>query len=59
MYNDVAKYYDIKAEKESLAKQTDSWFGRKLFNEHLVEIQGKDYWFTVDPILDLQVGKDS
>jgi len=59
VYSDVARYYDIKAEKESLAKDTDSWLGRKLFNEHLVEVQGEDYWFTVDPILDLQVGKDS
>lgn len=58
VYSDVARYYDIKAENESLVKETDSWLGRKLFNEHLVEIQGKDYWFTVDPILDLQVGKD-
>ncbi|NNE32621.1 MAG: gliding motility protein RemB [Winogradskyella sp.] len=59
MYSDVAKYYDIRAEKESLAKETDSWIGRKLLNEHLVEVQGKDYWFTVDPILDLQVGNDT
>ena len=59
VYSDVARYYDIKAQNESLAKETDSWFGRKLFNEHLVEVQGKDYWFTVDPILDLQVGKDT
>jgi hypothetical protein len=59
VYSDVARYYDIKAEKESLALDKTSWFGRKLFNEHLVEVQGKDYWFTVDPILDLQVGKDT
>ena len=59
VYSDVARYYDIKAENEKLAKETDSWFGRKLFNEHLVEVQGKDYWFTIDPILDLQVGKDT
>jgi hypothetical protein len=59
VYSDVARYYDIKAERESLAKDTDSWLGRKLYNEHLVEVQGKDYWFTVDPILDLQVGKDT
>ncbi|NRB59927.1 MAG: gliding motility protein RemB [Winogradskyella sp.] len=59
IYSDVAKYYDIKTEKETLVKQTDSWIGRKLYNEHLVEVQGKDYWFTVDPILDLQVGSDS
>jgi hypothetical protein len=59
IYADVAKYYDIKEEKEGLVKATDSWLGRKLYNEHLVQVQGKDYWFTVDPILDLQVGKDT
>jgi hypothetical protein len=58
LYSDVNRYYDIEAEKESLAKETDSWLGRKLYNEHLVEVQGKDYWFTADPILDLQVGRD-
>ncbi|MDY2586245.1 gliding motility protein RemB [Winogradskyella aquimaris] len=59
VFTDVAKYYDIKAEKESLAKETDSWVGRKLYNEHLVQVQGKDYWFTVDPILDLQLGGET
>ncbi|WP_179353094.1 gliding motility protein RemB [Winogradskyella vidalii] len=59
LYSDVERYYDIKAEKESLAKDTDTWLGRKLFNEHMVEIQGKDYWFTVNPIIDLQIGKDT
>jgi hypothetical protein len=59
VYSDVARYYDINAEKESLAKDKESWLGRKLYNEHLVEVQGEDYWFTVDPILDLQVGKDT
>ncbi|EPR72794.1 hypothetical protein ADIWIN_2117 [Winogradskyella psychrotolerans RS-3] len=59
VYSDVARYYDIKAEKESLSKETDTWIGRKVFNEHLVEIQSENYWFTIDPILDLQVGKDT
>ncbi|BAO75121.1 hypothetical protein [Winogradskyella sp. PG-2] len=59
VYSDVARYYDIKAEKKSLAKDVDSWFDRKLYNEHLVEVQSNDYWFTVDPILDLQIGKDT
>ena len=59
LYTDVSNYYDIKAEKENLAAETTSWLGRKLWNEHLVQIQSDDYWFTVDPILDLQVGKDS
>jgi hypothetical protein len=59
VYADVARYYDIKEKNESLVLEKTSWFGRKLFNEHLVEVQGEDYWFTVDPILDLQVGKDA
>ncbi|TGV00897.1 gliding motility protein RemB [Flavivirga rizhaonensis] len=59
MYDEVSKYYDFKAEKEKLKKETDTWAGRKLWNEHLVQLQGKDYWFTVDPIFDLQVGKDT
>lgn len=59
VYSDVARYYNVKAAKENLAKSTDSWFGRKLYNEHLVQVQGKDYWFTADPILDLQLGTDT
>lgn len=58
-YAEVSHYYDFKAEKETLKKEKRSWGGRKLWNEHLVELQGKDYWFTVDPIFDLQVGKDA
>lgn len=59
VYNDVANYYDFKAEKQNIELQAEGWWKRKLFNEHLVRIQGKDYWFTVDPIFDLQVGKDA
>ena len=59
VYEEVAKYYDFSAEKERLQKDTETWVGRKLWNEHLVQLQGKDYWFTLDPILDLQVGKDT
>ncbi|GAA4234836.1 hypothetical protein GCM10022291_15230 [Postechiella marina] len=59
LYDEVSKYYDFKAEKEKLKKDADSWVERKLWNEHLVQLQAKDYWFTVDPILDLQVGKDT
>lgn len=59
IYNDVAKYYDFKAEKEELAKDVQSWSGRKLWNEHLVQVQSEKYWFTIDPVLDLQVGDDS
>ena len=59
VYEEVSKYYDFNAEKEKLKRETDTWAGRKLWNEHLVELQSKDYWFTIDPIFDLQVGKDT
>ncbi|WNH14335.1 gliding motility protein RemB [Thalassobellus suaedae] len=59
VYEAVSKYYDFKAEKQKLLKETDNWGGRKLWNEHLVQLQGKDYWFTIDPIFDLEVGKDT
>ena len=59
IYSDVKKYYDFKAEKNALKKEGDSWWKRKLYNEHLLQLQGKNYWFTLDPIFDLQVGKDS
>ena len=58
-YDEVSAYYDFEAEKEALVKGSEGWWSRKLWNEHLVEVQGKDYWFTVDPIFDLQVGKDT
>jgi hypothetical protein len=34
------------------------WWARKLWNENTVE-WGEGYWFTLNPILDLQVGKAS
>tara|TARA_R110002049_G_scaffold293731_2_gene478991 strand:- start:35939 stop:38032 length:2094 start_codon:yes stop_codon:yes gene_type:complete len=59
VYEEVSKYYDFKAEKEKLLKETDTWAGRKLWNEHLVQLEGKEYWFTIDPIFDLQTGSDA
>lgn len=59
LYEDVSNYYDFKAEDKKLKKETSTWAGKKLWNEHLVQLQGKDYWFTIDPIFDLQMGKDS
>jgi hypothetical protein len=56
-YADVAKYYNLKEQNQLLAKNKQGWWGRKLWNENLVEIQGEDYWFTLNPIVDLQFGK--
>lgn len=58
-YAEVSKYYDLKTVNDKLKKNTSGWWARKLWNESTVEIQGEGYWFTLNPILDLQVGKAS
>ncbi|KRB56208.1 energy transducer TonB [Flavobacterium sp. Root186] len=58
-YTEVSKYYNLKAVNESLQKKVSGWWGRKLWNENLVQIQGEDYWLALNPILDLQMGKAS
>ncbi len=59
IYNEVNRYYNFQAENEKLLKNKSSWFGRKWWNEHMVAVKGKDYWFTLDPGVDLQVGRDT
>lgn len=58
-YADVAQYYDFETVTLAIKKNKSSWGGRKLWNENLVEIRGENYWFTLNPILDLQIGKDT
>ncbi|MBK0370256.1 energy transducer TonB [Flavobacterium agrisoli] len=58
-YSEVARYYDFKKVNASLQKNTSTWFGRKLWNENLVQIQGEGYWLSLNPILDLQLGSAS
>ncbi|WP_129748715.1 gliding motility protein RemB [Flavobacterium anhuiense] len=58
-YAEVSKYYNLRAVNESLQKKTSTWLGRKWWNENLVQIQGEDYWFSLNPIVDLQMGKAS
>ena len=56
-YAEVAKYYDIKAENDKLSKKRSGWWERKFFDENMVEIQSGNYWFTINPIADLRLGK--
>ena len=58
-YSEVKPYFSLKDRNEKLKKNATSWVGRKFWDEHLVRVQSKDYWFVIDPIFDLQVGKDS
>ena len=57
-YKTVAKYYNFEENLKSLQKEKTSWLGKKFWNEHLLSIKGKDYWFTGDIVADLQLGKD-
>jgi len=58
-YSEATKYVDLDAQKTALLKDKKSWGGRKFWNEHLFKVQEKDYWFTVNPVFDLQIGKDN
>ncbi|OUD37366.1 gliding motility protein RemB [Flavobacterium sp. FPG59] len=58
-FAEVSKYYNLKTVQASLMKKTSSWWSRKLWNENMVAIQGEGYWFTLNPIVDLQLGKAS
>lgn len=56
-YAEVSKYYDLDAANKKLQKDKTGWWGRKLWNENFVQIQGEGYWFTLNPLLDVRVGK--
>lgn len=58
IYSEVNRYYDFEQANKLLLKNKTSWFGRKFWNEHMVTIKGNDYWLTLDPGVDLQLGKD-
>ncbi len=58
-YAEVNKYYNLEDARKALVKNKREWWGRKLWNENFVEIQGEDYWFTLNPILDIQFGKSN
>ncbi len=58
-YADVMPYKNLGAEVSSLRRPAESWLGRKWWNEHFTTFRGRDFWFTLDPIVDLQVGKNT
>lgn len=60
IYSEMNKYMDITEQKKQFLKpEVSSWFGRKLWNEHLLQVKEKDYWFTIDFLFDVQMGKDN
>lgn len=56
--------YDVDADafemqRDHLMKDKTGWWGRKFWNENMVEISGENYWLHLDPLVDLQLGKDN
>lgn len=58
-FYDVNRYFDIKSQVTSLYKPRNGWWGKKWWNERMVTIKSNDYWFTIDPVADLQLGADN
>jgi hypothetical protein len=59
-YNNVNVVYDLDAEKSQFLKpEKTTWLGRKFWNEHLLEVKEEEYWFNLDFLLDVQLGKDN
>lgn len=56
-YAEVSRYYNLREADQKLRKNKSSLLGRKLWNENTVQIQGEGYWFTLNPVFDLQVGR--
>jgi hypothetical protein len=59
IYNEISQNIDFDSLNQNLFKNKPSWFGRKLWDENLLSYQGTDYWFQLDPILDLRIGKEN
>jgi hypothetical protein len=55
-FAEVEKYYNFQKVNAGLMKNKSGWWGRKVFNENLAEIQGEDYWFALNFLFNVQGG---
>jgi len=58
-YNETKAYKQVATDKTLLFKDVNTGLGKKTWNENLIYVKGKDYWFTINPIFDWQIGKDN
>ena len=58
-YNETPTFKKVASDKTALFKDVKSGLGRKTWNENLIYVKGQDYWFTINPIFDWQLGKDN
>ncbi len=60
LYKDVSQFINLDSIKNKFLKPAKkTWAGKKVWNEHLLAIQEKDYWFNLDVLFDVQLGKDN
>lgn len=59
IYQTVIESEPFEQKYQQLLKNKTSWWGRKFWNENFVEYSGENFWFHIDPIVDLQLGKDN
>ena len=59
IFSEINQYFNLDSVQRSFEKNVYSWVGRKIWNEHLLEVVEDDYWLTVDFLLDTQLGKDN
>ncbi len=57
IFEEVALYSDLDSIDQNLFYNKSSWGGRRLLNEHLFQYESAEYWFEVDPVFDIQLGK--
>ncbi|MDI1257479.1 MAG: gliding motility protein RemB [Flavobacterium sp.] len=58
-YSEVDKYYDLAGANQKLMKNKTGWWSKKILDENLVQFQGEGYWLTLNPILDVRMGKNT
>lgn len=58
-YSQVSEIIDLDEKQSKFLKRKSSWLGRKFWNENLAVVQGKNYWFTTNMLLDVQMGTDN
>ena len=59
IYSQVAQSIYFDSLNQNTIKKGNSWFSRKFWNENMLAIQGDNYWFHLDPVIDLSVGKEN
>jgi hypothetical protein len=60
LYKDINELINLDSiNKLFLKPKKNTWLGRKVWNEHLLSVHKDDYWFNLDFLVDVQLGKDN